>query len=160
LSEITEEVKARWQQQARLQLASKNAMLFIDRANLELAKGGDLAQLVKAEGLTLEKVPAFVPADPKPLTFPRADQVRQVATQLEPNRISPFLRTETGGFSLVVTRRQPVSPEVAATQLPKIESQLENQRRRQLIRDWLAARASLSGNELPPEVVQLLRGSF
>lgn len=160
LSEITEEVKMRWRQQAQLQLASKNALLFIDRANLELARGADLAPLAKAEGLTLEKIPAFAPADPKPLTFPQADQVRQIASQLEPNRISPFVRTETGGFAVFVMRRQPVAPEVAATQLPKIENQLRGQRRRQLIRDWLLARASLPGNELPPEVVQLLRGSF
>ncbi|MFM8653175.1 MAG: peptidyl-prolyl cis-trans isomerase, partial [Verrucomicrobiota bacterium] len=34
LAEIKAEVKDRWRQQARLQLASKNALLFLDRANL------------------------------------------------------------------------------------------------------------------------------
>jgi len=49
---------------------------------------------------------------------------------------------------------------VASAQLPKIQAQLLNQRRSQLARDWLIGQASQPGNELPQEVVQLLRGAF
>jgi hypothetical protein len=63
-------------------------------------------------------------------------------------------------LAVYVAKRLPVPTEVASAQLPKIQTQLLNQRRSQLARDWLIGQASQPGNELPPEVVQLLRGAF
>ena len=160
LVEAMPEVKSRWQEQARLQMADQASRRFLQTANQELAAGKKWEDLVKAAGLTTTKVPSFAPADAKPLTFPDADRIRQVVAQLEANRVSPFVRTENGGLAVFLGQRLPVPADVAAAQLPKIEAQLLNQRRSQLVRDWLVGRASLSGNELPPEVVQLLRGSF
>ena len=54
----------------------------------------------------------------------------------------------------------PVPADVATAQLSKIQAQVRNQRRNQLVRDWLVGRVSQPGNELPQEVVQLLRGQF
>jgi hypothetical protein len=155
-----EEVKSRWKEQARLQMADQTSRAFLERVNGELARGAKWEDLVKSAGLTPTKVPTFAPADPKPLTFPDADRIRQVVTQLEANRVSPFVRTETGGLAVYVTKRLPVTTEVASAQLPKIQTQLLNQRRSQLARDLLVGQASQPGNELPQEVVQLLRGAF
>ena len=160
LTEALADVKALWQKQARLQLAEQASRAFLERANAELARGAKWEDLVKAAGLTATKVSTFAPADTKPLAFPDADRIRQVVTQLEANRVSPFLRTETGGLAVFLAQRLPVPAEVASAQLPKIEIQLRNQRRNQLARDWLVSRAILPGNELPQEVVQILRGSF
>ena len=160
LAEAMGEVKSRWQEQARLQMADQASRAFLQVANTELAQGKKWEDVLKAAGLTSTKVPTFAPADTKPLTFPDADRIRQIVTQLEPNRVSPFVRTETGGLAVYLAQRLPVPVEVATTQLPKIETQVLNQRRNQLARDWLASRATLPGNELPQEVVQLLRGSF
>ena len=160
LAEAMTEVKARWQEQARLQLADQASRTFLQTANAELAQGKKWEDLVKAAGLTATKIPAFAPADTKPLTFLDADRIRQIVTQLEPNRVSSFVRTETGGLAVYVAQRLPVPADVATAQLPKIEAQLLNQRRSQLARDWLVGRASQPGNELPQEVVQLLRGSL
>jgi len=160
LVEAMPEVKSRWQEQARLQMADQASRRFLQTANQELAAGKKWEDLVKAAGLTTTKVPSFAPADTKPLTFPDADRIRQVVAQLEANRVSSFVRTENGGLAVFLGHRLPVPADVAAAQLPKIEAQLLNQRRSQLARDWLVGRASLSGNELPQEVVQLLRGSF
>lgn len=160
LAEAMTEVKARWQEQARLQMADQASRGFLERANPELARGARWEDLVKAAGLTVAKVPSFTPADDKPLAFPDADRIRQIVTQLEPNRVSPFVRTEKGGLTVYLAQRLPVPADVVSVQLPRIETQLRNQRRNQLTRDWLVSRASLPGNELPQEVVQLLRGSF
>ncbi|NBT90116.1 MAG: hypothetical protein EBT50_04690 [Verrucomicrobia bacterium] len=160
LAEAMNEVKSRWQEQARLQMANQASRAFLDRANSELARGAKWDDLIKAAGLTATKVPSFAPADSKPLSFPDADRIRQIVTQLEPNRVSPFIRTENGGLAVYLAQRLPVSAEVSSAQLPKIEAQLLNQRRSQLGRDWLVGRAAQPGNELPQEVVQLLRGQF
>ena len=160
LSEAMPEVKARWQEQARLQMADQTSRMFLQTANGQLAQGKKWEDLIKAAGLTATKVPAFAPADTKPLAFPDADRIRQIVTQLEPNRVSSFVRTETGGLAVYVAQRLPVPAEIVSAQLPKVETQLLNQRRSQLARDWLVGRASQPGNELPQEVVQLLRGSF
>lgn len=160
LAEAMEEVKSRWKEQARLQMADQTSRAFLERANAELARGAQWDDLVKSAGLTATKIPSFAPADTKSLTFPDADRIRQVVTQMEANRVSPFIRTETGGLAVYVAKRLPVPTEVASVQLPKIQTQLLNQRRSQLARDWLIGQASQPGNELPQEVVQLLRGAF
>jgi len=160
LAEAMEEVKARWKEQARLQMADQASRAFLERANAQLARGAKWDDLTKAAGLVPVKVPSFAPADAKPLPFPDADRIRQVVTQLEANRVSPFLRTETGGLAVYLAQRLPVPPEVAAAQLPKVQTQLLNQRRNQLARDWLVGLALQPGNELPQEVVQLLRGAL
>ena len=160
LAEAMTDVKTRWQEQARLQMADQISRGFLERAKTELAQGKKWDDIVKAAGLTSTKVPTFAPADSKPLTFPDADRIRQIVTQLEPNHVSPFVRNETGGLAVYLAQRAPVPADVATAQLPKIEVQLLNQRRSQLGRDWLVSRASLPGNELPREVVQLLRGQF
>ncbi len=160
LGEAMTEVKARWQEQARLQMADQASRAFLQAANNQLAQGKKWEDLVKAAGLTTVQVPSFAPADAKPLPFPDADRIRQVVTQMETNQVSPFVRTQNGGLAVYLARRLPVPAEVATAQLPKIETQLLNQRRSQLARDWLAAVASQPGNELPQEVVQLLRGPF
>jgi hypothetical protein len=49
---------------------------------------------------------------------------------------------------------------VTSTTLPKISAQLLNQRRGQIVRDWLTGAAALPGNELPQEVVYQLRGAL
>lgn len=160
LSEAMADVKAQWQKQARLQMSEQASRGFLQSANSSLAQGKKWEELVKTAGLTATKVPSFVPADSKPLSFPEADRIRQIVTQLQPNRVSPFIRTENGGLAVYLAQRLPVPADVASTQLPKIESQLMNQRRGQLARDWLVGQASQPGNELPQEVVQLLRGAF
>ena len=160
LAEAMADVKARWKKQARLQMADQASRVFLQNANIELAQGKKWEDLVKAAGLTATKVPSFTPADTKPLTFPDADRIRQVVTQLQPNRVSSFIRTENGGLVVYLSQRLPVPADVAAAQLPKVETQLLNQRRNQLARDWLVGLASQPGNELPQEVVQLLRGAF
>ena len=160
LAEAMTDVKTRWQEQARLQMADQISRGFLERAKTELAQGKKWDDIVKAAGLTSTKVPTFAPADSKPLTFPDADRIRQIVTQLEPNHVSPFVRNETGGLAVYLAQRAPVPADIATAQLPKIEVQLLNQRRSQLGRDWLVSRASLPGNELPREVVQLLRGQF
>ena len=160
LTEATADVRARWQEQARLQLAEQASRNFLDRARAELAQGKKWEEIVKAAGLTVTQVPVFAPADSKPLTFPDADRIRQIVAQLEPNRVSSFMRTENGGLALYLAQRQPVPADIATTQLPKIQAQLLNQRRGELARDWLVGQASQPGNELPREVIQLLRGQF
>ena len=160
LAEAMPDVRARWQEQARLQLANQNARSFLERANADLARGAKWEDLLKSAGLTATKIPSFAPADTKPLTVPDADRIRQIVAQLAPNRVSSFARTDNGGLAVFLAQRQPVPAEVSATQLPKIETQLLNQRRSQLARDWLVGQASQPGNELPTEVVQLLRGAF
>jgi len=160
LDEARAEVKAKWQEQARLQMADQASRAFLQNANAELARGKAWPELVKAAGLTATKVPSFTPADTKPLAFPDADRIRQVVTQLSPNRVSFFVRTEIGGLAVYLAQRQPVPADLAATQLPKIEAQLRNQRRNQLTRDWLVGQAFQPGNEIPQEVVQILRGAF
>ena len=154
------DVRARWQEQARLQMTDQISRAFLDRANAELAQGKKWDDILKVAGLTATKVPAFTPADPKPLTFPDADRIRQVATQLEVNRVSPLVRTENGGMAVYLAQRLPVPADVTSAQLSKIQTQVLNQRRNQLVRDWLVGRISQPGNELPQEVVQLLRGQF
>ena len=160
LAEAMADVRARWQEQARLQITDQTSRAFLDRANTELSQGKKWDDILKAAGLTATKVPSFTPADPKPLVFPDADRIRQVVTQLEANRVSPLVRTENGGLAVYLAQRLPVPADVATSQLPKIETQVLNQRRNQLVRDWLVGRVSQPGNELPQEVVQLLRGQF
>ena len=87
-------------------------------------------------------------------------RIRQIVAQMEPNRVSSFVRTENGGLAVYLAQRQPVPADVSASQLPKIQAQLLNQRRSELARDWLVGQASQPGNELPREVMQLLRGQF
>ncbi len=159
LSEVTAEVRTRWQEAARLQLAAQQAQAFVQRANAALATGQKLEDLVQAAGLTITKIPAFTPADAKPLSFPDADRIRQVVTQLEPRRLSSFLRTTTGLLAVYLVKRDPAPAEMATSTLPKISTQLLNQRRGQIVRDWLTSRATLSGNQLPPQVLSQLRGS-
>ena len=160
LAEITQEVRARWQEQARLQLLAQQAKNFTDRANASLAAGQKWEDIAKAFGLAAEKIPVFAPADDKPLTFPDADRIRAAVTQLEPNRVGGFSRTANGGILVYLAKRDPAPAAASTTTLPKISAQLINQRRGQIVRDWLTGSASLPGNELPQEVVYQLRGSL
>lgn len=160
LAEITPEVRARWQEQARLQLLAQQAKNFTERANASLAVGQKWEDIVKAFGLTAEKIPVFAPADEKPLTFPDADRIRPAVTQLEPNRVGGFSRTTNGGILIYLVKRDPAPASAVTTTLPKISTQLLNQRRGQIVRDWLTGTATLPGNELPQEIIYQLRGSL
>ncbi|NDC80170.1 MAG: hypothetical protein EB090_02695 [Verrucomicrobia bacterium] len=160
LAEITPEVRSRWQEQARLQMVAQQAKNFADRANAALAAGQKWEEITKAYSLSPEKLPVFAPADEKPLTFPDADRIRPAVTQLEPNRVGGFTRTANGGLSVFLAKREPAPASTVGTTLPKISSQLLNQRRGQIIRDWLSGAASQPGNELPQEVIYQLRGAL
>jgi hypothetical protein len=160
LTEITQEVRARWQEQARLQLVAQQAKNFVDRANASLTAGQKWEEITKAFGLTAEKLPVFAPADEKPLTFPDADRIRPAVTQLEPNRVGGFSRTSNGGLLVYLAKRDPAPSSVTSATLPKISAQLLNQRRGQIVRDWLTGAAALPGNELPQEVFYQLRGAL
>lgn len=160
LAEITSEVRTRWQEQARLQMMAQQAKNFADRANAALAAGQKWEDITKSFGLTTEKIPVFAPADEKPLPFPDADRIRPAVTQLEPNRVSGVIRTAQGGLSVYLAKRDPAPATGAGTTLPKISAQLLNQRRGQIVRDWLTGAASQPGNELPQEVVYQLRGAL
>jgi len=59
-----------------------------------------------------------------------------------------------------LSQRDPVPPATAASTLPRILAQLQNQRRGEIIRDWLTGRATLPENQLPSEVLTQLRGSL
>jgi len=59
-----------------------------------------------------------------------------------------------------LSQRDPVPAATAASTLPRILAQLQNQRRGEIIRDWLTGRATLPENQLPPEVLTQLRGSL
>ena len=160
LAEITPEVRSRWQEQARLQMMAQQAKNFSDRANAALAAGQKWEDITKAFALSPEKLPVFAPADEKPLTFPDADRIRPAVTLLEPNRVGGFARTANGGLSVYLVKRDPAPASVVGTTLPKISAQLLNQRRGQIIRDWLTGAATQPGNELPQEVIYQLRGAL
>jgi hypothetical protein len=139
---------------------AQQAKNFTDRANASLASGQKWEDIVKAFGLTAEKIPVFAPADEKPLPFPDADRIRPAVTQLEANRVGGFSRTPNGGILIYLVKRDPAPLTAATTTLPKISAQLLNQRRGQIVRDWLTGSAFLPGNELPQEVVAQLRGAL
>jgi len=159
LSEVTAEVRTRWQETARLQMASQQAQAFIQSANTGLANGQKWEALAQSAKLSPTKAPTFAPADDKPLTFPDADRIRQAVAQLEPQRVSPMVRTPTGFLAVYLAKRDAAPSLVVATTLPKISAQLLNQRQGQIARDWLSGRAALPGNQLPTQVLAQLRGS-
>jgi len=159
LSEVTSEVRTRWMEQARLQMAGQLAQTFVQKANAAMAQGQKWDDIAKSSGLTPSALPTFSPADEKPLTFPDADRIRAAVTQLEAGRGSSPIRTEREIVVLYLGQRDPVSPEATASTLPKISAQLLNQRRSEIFRDWLIGRATLSDNQLPSEVLMQLRGN-
>ena len=159
LSEVTAAVRTRWQEMARIQLASQQAQAFIQSANAGLVSGQKWEALAQSAKLTPTKIPVFAPADDKPLTFPDADRIRQAVAQMDPQRVSPFIRTPTGLLAVYLVKRDPAPAATVATTLPKISAQLLNQRRGQIARDWLAGRAALPGNQLPAQVLAQLRGT-
>lgn len=160
LSEVTTEIRTRWLEQARLQMTAQSAQSFTQYANVALAQGQKWEDIVKSAGLTSTPLPIFTPADDKPLTFPNADRIRPAVTQLDPARVSPPLRTERDFIAVYLSQRDPVPAATAASTLPRILAQLQNQRRGEIIRDWLTGRATLPENQLPPEVLTQLRGSL
>ncbi len=159
LSEVATEIRTRWLEQARLQMTAQSAHSFTQSDNLSLAQGRKWEDLVKSAGLTSTPLPPFSPADDKPLTFPNADRIRPALTQLDPARVSPPIRTEQGFLAVYLAQRDPVPPATATSTLPRILAQLQNQRRGEIVRDWLAGRATLPENQLPSEVLTQLRGS-
>jgi hypothetical protein len=159
LSEVTPEVRTRWLEQARLQMASQLAQSFAQKANVALTQGQKWDDIAKSSGLTPTTLPTFTPADEKPLTFPDADRIRPAVTQLETGRVSSPLRTEREILAIYLSQRDPVSAETTASTLPKISAQLLNQRRGEIFRDWLIGRATLPENQLPSEVLMQLRGT-
>jgi hypothetical protein len=159
LSEVTTEIRARWLEQARLQMAAQSAQSFTQYANVALAQGQKWEDIIKSAGLTSTPLPIFAPADDKPLTFPNADRIRPAVTQLDPARVSSPFRTERAFLAVYLSQRDPVPAATIASTLPKILAQLQNQRRSEIIRDWLSGRATLPENQLPSEVLMQLRGS-
>ncbi|MDA0324108.1 MAG: peptidylprolyl isomerase [Verrucomicrobia bacterium] len=160
LSEITSEVRARWQEQARLQMAMQMAQSFVQKANAALPQGQKWEEIVKSYGLTSAALPTFSPAEEKPLTFPDADRIRSIVTQLEPGRVSSPIRTQKDFLVVYLSQRDAAPATAISTTLPRISAQLLNQRRGEIIRDWLAGQAALPENQLPPEVLSQLRGSL
>jgi hypothetical protein len=67
---------------------------------------------------------------------------------------------EDGLIAVYLVKRDPAPTETMASTLPKISAQILNQRRSELIRDWIMGRASLPENKLPSQVMTQLRGSL
>lgn len=160
VTEVTPELRSRWLEQARLQMTAQAAQAFTQSANAALAQGQKWPDILTSSGLASTPIPTFAPADEKPLTFPDADRIRSVLTQLESGRVSPPLRTERDFLAVYLAQRDPAPAAALAETLPKIMAQLQNQRRGELIRDWLAGRATLPENQVPPEVLTQLRGAL
>jgi hypothetical protein len=160
LSEVSSEIRARWQDQARYQMTAQAAQLFVQKANVAMAQGQKWEDLVKAAGLTSSALPIFTPADEKPLTFPEADRIRSVVTLIDAGRVSSPLRTQKDFLAVYLSQRDPAPSATIASTLPKITAQLLNQRKGQIIRDWLSGQATLPENQLPAEVLTQLRGSL
>jgi hypothetical protein len=160
LSEITAEVRTRWLEQARLQMALQQAQSFTQTANAALASGQKWEDLSKVASLLPVKLPVFSPADDKPLPFKDADRIRQAVSQMEPRRLSNPIQVEDGLIAVYLVKRDPASAGAMTSTLPKISAQILNQRRSELIRDWITGRASLPENQLPSQVLMQLRGSL
>ncbi|NDB94725.1 MAG: peptidyl-prolyl cis-trans isomerase [Verrucomicrobia bacterium] len=160
LSEVTPEVRARWLEQARIQMAAQQAQSFTQAANTALASGQKWEDLSKVASLVPIKLPVFSPADDKPLPFKDADRIRQAVSQMEPGRVSNPIQVEDGLLAVYLVKRDPASAETTASTLPKISAQILNQRRSELIRDWITGRASLPENKLPSQVLMQIRGSL
>ena len=160
LSEVSSEIRTRWQEQARYQMTAQAAQLFTQKANAAMAQGQKWEELVKAAGLASSTLPVFTPADEKPLTFPDADRIRSAVTLIDAGRVSSPLRTQKDFLAVYLGQRDPAPSTTSASTLPKIAAQLLNQRRGQIIRDWLSGQATLPENQLPPEVLSQLRGSL
>ena len=141
-------------------MTAQSAQLFAQNANVAMAQGQKWEDLVKAAGLTSSTLPIFTPADEKPLTFPDADRIRSAVTLIDAGRVSSPLRTQKDFLAVYLGQRDPAPAATTASTLPKITAQLLNQRRGQIIRDWLTGQATLPGNQLPAEVFTQLRGSL
>ena len=136
------------------------AQSFGQKANAALPQGQKWEEIVKSYGLTSAALPTFSPAEEKPLTFPDADRIRSIVTQLEPGQVSSPIRTQKDFLVVYLSQRDAALATAISTTLPRISAQLLNQRRGEIIRDWLAGQAALPENQLPPEVLSQLRGSL
>jgi hypothetical protein len=141
-------------------MAAQQAQSFTQTANAALTSGQKWEDLSKVASLVPVKLPVFSPADDKPLPFKDADRIRQAVSQMDPRRVSNPIQVEDGLIAVYLVKRDPASAETMTSTLPKISAQILNQRRSELIRDWITGRASVPENQLPSQVLMQLRGSL
>lgn len=120
-----------------------------------IAAGKTWDEAVKALSLTSTSVPAFSPAKDTIKSQTAADAIRFWAQRLKPGAVSEFSRTTTGGMIFFLADRKVPTETNQEQVFQGIKEQLQQQRRNQILDDWISSRIHKSGNNIPSD---LLRG--
>lgn len=133
-------------------LFQKSAQIEKD-LNRALKEGKDIEQLAKAEGLSVEKPPAFVPIDP-PKDLEAGNEIGFLCQLLEPMRLSHFLPTMNGGvFIYLENRSAPEMPNELEIK-DRLEKDLLMSRRQAFLEEWVITRSKLPGYMPPSSLLQ------
>ncbi|HEY3662409.1 MAG TPA: SurA N-terminal domain-containing protein [Chthoniobacterales bacterium] len=141
-----------------VQALAKKAGEIVGKLREELKSGKPLAEAATAEGVTLEKMPAFTLAEgpppgasPAPSPEPKKDEnpeipyVKRAAGDLSVGQVSDFVSTPQGGVIVVLDKRETLDPSVFEKARPILESRaLENQSQ-MVFYEWLRERRHVAG---------------
>ncbi|NJK92581.1 MAG: hypothetical protein HC904_12585 [Blastochloris sp.] len=122
-----------------------------------LASGQSWSQATAALNLKSINVPAFSPAKDNTLNSPAAEAIRFWAQRLKVGAVSEFSRIADGGVVLYLSDRKPPVDTNRESLLKGIEEQLQQQRRYQVLDEWITARTQAKGTQIPAD---LLAGEY
>jgi hypothetical protein len=122
-----------------------------------LASGKSWEQAVADQGLKPLTLPTFSPAKSSDLKVSQPDAVRFWAQRLKVGAVSEFSRTSTGGMVLYLADRKVSEDPNQPQALEGLSAQLQQQRRYQILEEWISARMKKTGTNIPPD---LLGGAY
>ncbi len=118
-----------------------------------VASGQTWEKAAGASGLKSITVPSFSPAREADLKSPAADAIRFWAQRLKVGAVSEFSRSTEGGMVFFLAERKIPSDANQEQARKNLEEQIGQQRRYQILDEWISARVKKKGNNIPPDLL-------
>ncbi|MDZ4787974.1 MAG: SurA N-terminal domain-containing protein [Blastochloris sp.] len=151
---VQKEVELLYLNKKTSEILAEKGKLLAKNLQAAIASGKNWEQAAESENLKPVTVPAFSPAKDTVLKTPAADAIRFWAQRLKVGAVSEFSTTSDGGMVFYLMDRQVPNETNRAQAFAGIEGQLQQQRRSQILDDWMNARIKMPGNNIPADLLK------
>jgi peptidyl-prolyl cis-trans isomerase D len=151
------EVRAKVEQNLRIEKASALVLQEGQKAAVQLkeavAQGTPFRQAAAALKLKVEEAPEFSPGSLRS-EVPVLRTLASLTQTLQPGEVSSFMPNAEGGVIAYFAERKPAPRDQAEIYGIQIIERVKNQRRSQLLEEWIKARYRAPGTKVPPQLLK------
>ncbi len=155
LSEVKNKIIATLKNRAAQEKAREHAQEIQTKLNTALSNNQSWGEALKSLNIKAEPIKPFAPIDESEiLKHPLGQALQSLAYRLKPNQLSPALPTPNGQLIAYLKQRDPADPARLDEFIKQYGEMMLEQKKQQLMQDWVNTKIKSSGYRLPAFLTQ------